>query len=115
VRLHFGGFVQSFLYFSAWESHSMLSINVAALIVLRGRLVVFLVLTRIYFKPILRILDERAGRIARTSRGLGLRSPMIRISAGSRKGSKSQGPAKYPALGRDRGPKERRLVREVQG
>ena len=43
----------------------MLSINVTALIVFAVVWVLVLVLTRIFFKPILRILDERAGRIAK--------------------------------------------------
>lgn len=43
----------------------MLSINATALIVFAIVWILVLILTRIFFKPILRILDERAGRIAR--------------------------------------------------
>lgn len=43
----------------------MLSINATALIVFAVVWVLVLVLTRIFFKPVLRILDERAGRIAK--------------------------------------------------
>lgn len=43
----------------------MLSINATALIVFAVVWILVLVLTRIFFKPILRVLDERAARIAR--------------------------------------------------
>jgi F-type H+-transporting ATPase subunit b len=43
----------------------MLSINATALVVFAVVWILVLVLTRIFFKPILRILDERAARIAR--------------------------------------------------
>jgi len=43
----------------------MLSINATALVVFAIVWILVLVLTRIFFKPILRILDERAGRIAK--------------------------------------------------
>ncbi len=43
----------------------MLSINATALVVFAIVWILVLVLTRIFFKPILRILDERAARIAR--------------------------------------------------
>jgi F-type H+-transporting ATPase subunit b len=43
----------------------MLEIDVTALIVFAVVWVLVLVLTRIFFKPLLRILDERAARIAR--------------------------------------------------
>lgn len=43
----------------------MLSINATALVVFAVVWILVIVLTRIFFKPILRILDERAGRIAK--------------------------------------------------
>ena len=43
----------------------MLSINATALIVFAIVWILVLILTRIFFKPILRVLDERAARIAR--------------------------------------------------
>ncbi|OGD15340.1 MAG: hypothetical protein A2V76_01635 [Candidatus Aminicenantes bacterium RBG_16_63_14] len=43
----------------------MLSINATAIVVFLIVWILVLVLTRIFFKPILRILDERAARIAR--------------------------------------------------
>jgi F-type H+-transporting ATPase subunit b len=43
----------------------MLSINATAIVVFAVVWILVLVLTRIFFKPVLRILDERAGRIAR--------------------------------------------------
>ncbi len=43
----------------------MLSINATAIVVFLVVWILVLVLTRIFFKPILRILDERSGRIAR--------------------------------------------------
>jgi F-type H+-transporting ATPase subunit b len=43
----------------------MLNIDVTALVVFAIVWVVVLILSRIFFKPILRILDERADRIAR--------------------------------------------------
>jgi F-type H+-transporting ATPase subunit b len=43
----------------------MLSINGTAIVVFLIVWVLVLVLTRIFFKPVLRILDERSGRIAR--------------------------------------------------
>jgi F-type H+-transporting ATPase subunit b len=43
----------------------MLSIDATALVVFAVVWILVLVLTRLFFKPILRILDERAARIAR--------------------------------------------------
>lgn len=43
----------------------MLSINATALVVFVIVWILVLILTRIFFKPILRTLDERSGRIAR--------------------------------------------------
>jgi F-type H+-transporting ATPase subunit b len=43
----------------------MLSINATALVVFAVVWILVLVLTRIFFKPMLRILDERADRIAK--------------------------------------------------
>jgi len=43
----------------------MLSINATAIVVFLVVWILVLVLTRVFFKPILRILDERSGRIAR--------------------------------------------------
>jgi F-type H+-transporting ATPase subunit b len=43
----------------------MLSINATVLIVFAIVWILVLILTRIFFKPILRILDERAARIAK--------------------------------------------------
>jgi F-type H+-transporting ATPase subunit b len=43
----------------------MLSINATALVVFAVVWILVLVLTRIFFKPILRVLDERAARIAK--------------------------------------------------
>ncbi len=43
----------------------MLSINATALVVFAIVWILVLILTRIFFKPILRILDERAARIAK--------------------------------------------------
>ena len=43
----------------------MLSINATALVVFAVVWILVLILTRIFFKPILRILDERAARIAK--------------------------------------------------
>src|SRR5512138_226017 len=43
----------------------MLSLNATVLIVFAIVWILVLILTRIFFKPILRILDERAGRIAK--------------------------------------------------
>jgi F-type H+-transporting ATPase subunit b len=43
----------------------MLSINGTVLIVFAIVWILVLILTRIFFKPILRVLDERAGRIAK--------------------------------------------------
>jgi F-type H+-transporting ATPase subunit b len=47
----------------------MLSINATALIVFAIVWILVIVLTRVFFKPILRILDERAARIARDKAG----------------------------------------------
>ena len=43
----------------------MLSINATAIVVFLVVWILVLVLTRIFFKPVLRILDERSGRIAK--------------------------------------------------
>ena len=43
----------------------MLSINATALVVFAIVWILVLILTRVFFKPILRILDERAARIAK--------------------------------------------------
>jgi F-type H+-transporting ATPase subunit b len=43
----------------------MLSVNATALVIFVFVWILVLVLTRIFFKPVLRILDERAARIAR--------------------------------------------------
>jgi F-type H+-transporting ATPase subunit b len=43
----------------------MLSINATAVVVFAVVWILVLVLTRVFFKPILRILDERSGRIAK--------------------------------------------------
>jgi F-type H+-transporting ATPase subunit b len=43
----------------------MLSINATALVVFAVVWILVLVLTRIFFKPMLRVLDERADRIAK--------------------------------------------------
>ncbi|NTU52066.1 MAG: ATP synthase F0 subunit B [Candidatus Aminicenantes bacterium] len=43
----------------------MLSINATAIVVFAVVWILVLVLTRIFFKPVLRVLDERAARIAR--------------------------------------------------
>jgi F-type H+-transporting ATPase subunit b len=43
----------------------MLSINATALVVFAVVWILVIVLTRLFFKPVLRVLDERAGRIAR--------------------------------------------------
>jgi len=43
----------------------MLSINATAIVIFLIVWILVLVLTRIFFKPILRILDERSGRIAK--------------------------------------------------
>jgi F-type H+-transporting ATPase subunit b len=43
----------------------MLSINATAIVVFLVVWILVLVLTRVFFKPILRVLDERSGRIAR--------------------------------------------------
>ena len=43
----------------------MLNINATAIVIFLIVWVLVLVLTRIFFKPVLRILDERSGRIAR--------------------------------------------------
>ena len=43
----------------------MLSINATVLVVFAIVWILVIVLTRIFFKPVLRILDERAGRIAK--------------------------------------------------
>ena len=43
----------------------MLSINATVLVVFTVVWILVIVLTRIFFKPVLRILDERAGRIAK--------------------------------------------------
>ncbi|RPJ00139.1 MAG: hypothetical protein EHM31_08750 [Candidatus Aminicenantes bacterium] len=42
----------------------MLSINATALVVFAVVWILVIVLTRLFFKPVMRILDERAGRIA---------------------------------------------------
>jgi F-type H+-transporting ATPase subunit b len=43
----------------------MLSINATAVVIFLIVWILVLVLTRVFFKPVLRILDERSGRIAR--------------------------------------------------
>ncbi|RPJ03239.1 MAG: hypothetical protein EHM31_01450 [Candidatus Aminicenantes bacterium] len=43
----------------------MLSINATALVAFAVVWILVIVLTRLFFKPVMRILDERAGRIAR--------------------------------------------------
>ena len=43
----------------------MLSINATAIVVFVVVWILVLILTRVFFKPILRILDERSGRIAK--------------------------------------------------
>jgi F-type H+-transporting ATPase subunit b len=43
----------------------MLSINGTAIVIFLIVWILVLVLTRVFFKPVLRILDERSGRIAR--------------------------------------------------
>jgi F-type H+-transporting ATPase subunit b len=47
----------------------MLSINATVLVVFAIVWILVLILTRIFFKPILRVLDERAARIAKDKEG----------------------------------------------
>jgi F-type H+-transporting ATPase subunit b len=96
----------------------MLSINATALVVFAVVWILVLVLTRIFFKPVLRILDERAGRIAgdktATDEALKAReSDLRRIEEGLREARAAadaiRSTAETEAL------KEKsRLVREVQ-
>lgn len=55
----------SFSSVLAWKSRFMLSIDATALIVFAVVWILVVILTRVFFKPILRVLDERAARIAR--------------------------------------------------
>jgi F-type H+-transporting ATPase subunit b len=96
----------------------MLSINVTFIVVFAIVWVLVLVLTRVFFKPILRILDERAARLAKdkTAAGEALKSyedDIRRIEEGLKEARAAadgiRNAAETEAL------KEKsRLVREVQ-
>jgi F-type H+-transporting ATPase subunit b len=96
----------------------MLSINATALVVFAVVWILVLVLTRIFFKPILRVLDERAARIAKDKEAAeGARkaseADLKRIEDGLKEARASaaaiRNTAETEAL-KDKG----RLVREVQ-
>jgi len=96
----------------------MLSINATAIVVFAVVWVLVLVLTRIFFKPILRVLDERAARIARDKAAASgsresYESDLLRIEEGLKEARAAadaiRSEAETEAL------KEKsRLVREVQ-
>jgi F-type H+-transporting ATPase subunit b len=96
----------------------MLSINATALVVFAVVWILVLVLTRIFFKPILRVLDDRAARIAKDKEAAeGARkaseADLKRIEDGLKEARASaaaiRNTAETEAL-KDKG----RLVREVQ-
>jgi len=96
----------------------MLSINATFIVVFAIVWILVLVLTRVFFKPILRVLDERAARVAKdkTAAGEALKSyedDIRRIEEGLKEARAAadgiRGAAETEAL------KEKsRLVREVQ-
>jgi F-type H+-transporting ATPase subunit b len=96
----------------------MLSINATALVVFAVVWILVLVLTRIFFKPILRVLDERAARIAKDKEAAesarkASEADLKRIEDGLKEARASaaaiRNTAETEAL-KDKG----RLVREVQ-
>jgi F-type H+-transporting ATPase subunit b len=96
----------------------MLSINATALVVFAVVWILVLVLTRIFFKPILRVLDERAVRIAKDKEAAesarkASEADLKRIEDGLKEARASaaaiRNTAETEAL-KDKG----RLVREVQ-
>ncbi len=96
----------------------MLSINATALVVFAVVWILVLVLTRIFFKPILRILDERAARIARDKAAAGeamkgYEADLKRIEDGL-KDARASADAIRSAAEADALKEKIRLVREVQ-
>jgi F-type H+-transporting ATPase subunit b len=96
----------------------MLSINATALVVFAIVWVLVLILTRIFFKPILRILDERAGRIAgdKAAADGALKSyedDLKRIEDGLKE-ARAAADAARSAAETDALKEKSRLVREVQ-
>jgi len=96
----------------------MLSINATALVVFATVWILVLILTRIFFKPILRILDERAGRIAKDKAAAdgALKSyedDLKRIEDGLKE-ARAAADAARGAAETDALKEKSRLVREVQ-
>jgi F-type H+-transporting ATPase subunit b len=96
----------------------MLSINGTALVVFVVVWILVLILTRIFFKPILRILDERAARIAKDKAAAdGAResydADLKRIEDGLKE-ARAAADAARSAAEADALKEKSRLVREVQ-
>jgi F-type H+-transporting ATPase subunit b len=96
----------------------MLSINATALVVFAVVWILVLILTRIFFKPILRILDERAARIAKDKAAADVaqqtyEDDLKRIEDGLKE-ARAAAEAARSAAEADALKEKSRLVREVQ-
>jgi F-type H+-transporting ATPase subunit b len=96
----------------------MLSINATAIVIFLIVWILVLVLTRIFFKPVLRILDERSGRIARektiASAALEAYEKDLRRVEESLKEARAAGEAIRSTAETEALKEKSRLVREVQ-
>jgi len=96
----------------------MLSINGTAIVIFLIVWVLVLVLTRIFFKPVLRILDERSGRIARdraaASEALEAYEKDLRRVEEGLKEARAAGDAIRSTAETEALKEKSRLVREVQ-
>jgi F-type H+-transporting ATPase subunit b len=96
----------------------MLSINGTAVVIFLIVWILVLVLTRIFFKPVLRILDERSGRIAKdkaaAAAALGsYESDLRRVEEGLKE-ARAAGEAIRSTAETEALKEKSRLVREVQ-
>jgi F-type H+-transporting ATPase subunit b len=106
------------LFLFGLENYSMLSINATSLVVFAVLWILVLILTRIFFKPILRVLDERAGRIAKDKAAAeearqATEADLKRIEDGLKE-AKAAAEAARSAAEADALKEKSRLVREVQ-
>ena len=96
----------------------MLSINGTAIVIFLIVWILVLVLTRIFFKPVLRILDERSGRIAKdqaaAAGALGSYENDLRRVEESLKEARAAGEAIRSTAETEALKEKSRLVREVQ-
>jgi len=96
----------------------MLSINGTAIVIFLIVWILVLVLTRIFFKPVLRILDERSGRIAKdkaaAAAALGSYENDLRRVEEGLKEARAAGEAIRSTAETEALKEKSRLVREVQ-